>query len=111
MIISGHSAVLDVSRLLSAFLVYFLYYYYILSPVIMSSNLAAISVMAQDPGCLISHLQLKKKSNSVAYPHCREESTLDEWRIMYIKNTHNNLSDLLTKHLYTGEKRSKLCKH
>ena len=26
------------------------------------------------------HSQLKKKSNTVAYHHVREESTLDEWR-------------------------------
>ena len=52
--------------------------------------------------------QLKKKSNSVAYHHVREGSTLDEWRVTYI-NTNDNLADLLTKNLPAGEKRLKFC--
>ena len=57
----------------------------------------------------VPHSQLKKKSNSVAYHHCREGSAFDEWRTTYI-NTHNNPSDLLTKALPPGEKRSRFCK-
>ena len=44
------------------------------------------------------HSQLKKKSNSVAYHHCREGSAFDKWWTTYI-NTHDNSSDLLTKAL------------
>ena len=29
------------------------------------------------------HSQLKKKSNSVAYHHVREDAALDEWRTTY----------------------------
>ena len=52
------------------------------------------------------HSQLKKKSNSVAYHHCREGAAFDEWRTTYI-NTHLNPSDLLTKNKFTlrGEKK------
>ena len=53
--------------------------------------------------------QLKKKSNSVAFHHVREGSTLDEWRTTYI-NTHENITDLLTKNLPSGPKRTKFCK-
>ena len=49
---------------------------------------------------------MRKKSNSVAYHHVREGSTLDEWRVTYI-NTNDNLADLLTKNLPSGEKRLK----
>ena len=55
------------------------------------------------------HSQLKKKSNSVAFHHVREGSALDEWRTSYI-NTHDNIADLMTKHLSSGEKRTKFCK-
>ena len=34
---------------------------------------------------------------------------LDEWRATYI-NTHENIADLLTKNLPSGEKRTKFCK-
>jgi hypothetical protein len=54
------------------------------------------------------HSQLKKKSNSVAYHHCREGVAFDEWRTAYI-NTHLNPSDLLTKNLPSGEKRNRFC--
>ena len=47
---------------------------------------------------VISHSQLKKKSNTVAFHHVEEGSTLDEWRATYI-NTHENIVDLLTKNL------------
>ena len=57
----------------------------------------------------IPHSQLKKKSNSVAFHHAREGSALDEWRAIYI-NTHENITDLLTKNLPSGEKRTKFCK-
>ena len=56
-----------------------------------------------------SHSQLKKKSNSVAYNHVREDSALDEWRTTYI-NTHENIADLMTKNLPSGVKRTKFCK-
>ena len=55
------------------------------------------------------HSQLKKKSNSVAYPHVREGSTLDEWRTTYI-NMNENITDLMTKNLPSGVKRTKFCK-
>ena len=57
----------------------------------------------------VPHSQLKKKTNSVAFPHVREGSALDEWRATYI-NTHENIADLLTKNLPSGEKRTKFCK-
>ena len=57
----------------------------------------------------VPHSQLKKKSNSVAFHHVREGSALDEWRATYI-NTHENIADLLTKNLPSGEKRTKFCK-
>ena len=55
------------------------------------------------------HSQLKKKSNSVAYHHVREGSALDEWRTTYVC-TEDNASDLLTKAIPPGEKRTKFCK-
>ena len=55
------------------------------------------------------HSQLKKKSNSVAFHHVREGSALDELRTTYI-NTHDNIADLMTKNLASGEKRTKFCK-
>ena len=39
----------------------------------------------------------------------REGSALDEWRTTYI-NTHNNVTDLMTKNLPSGAKRTKFCK-
>ena len=53
--------------------------------------------------------QLKKKSNSVAYHHCREGVALDEWRTCYL-NTNENMSDMMTKLLPAGEKRTAFCK-
>ena len=50
----------------------------------------------------VPHSQLKKESNSVAFYHVREGSALDEWRATYI-NTHENIADLLTKNLPSGE--------
>ena len=50
----------------------------------------------------IPHSQLKKMSNSVAFHHVQEGSVLDEWRATYI-NTHENIADLLTKNLPSGE--------
>ena len=46
---------------------------------------------------------LKKKSNGVVFHHCREGSTRDEWRTAYV-NTHDNVADLFTKPLPSGEK-------
>ena len=54
------------------------------------------------------HSRLKKKSNSVAFHHVCESSTLDEWETTYI-NTHGNIADILTKNLPTGTKRTKFC--
>ena len=49
----------------------------------------------------------KKKSVSIAYHVVREGvSTNDEWRVTYI-NTHDNVSDILTKPLPDREKRVK----
>ena len=53
------------------------------------------------------HSQLKK-SNSVAFHHVCEGSTLDEWRTTYI-NAYVNVADLLTKNLPSGAKRTKFC--
>ena len=50
--------------------------------------------------------QLKKKSNSIAYHFVREGSARDEWRTTYCL-THDNTSDMMTKPLPHGEKRSK----
>jgi hypothetical protein len=52
---------------------------------------------------------LKKKSNSIAYHFVREGCARDEWRTTYV-NTHDNPSDILTKPLPPGEKRSKFCR-
>ena len=52
---------------------------------------------------------LKKKSNSIAYHFVREGCAKDEWRTTYV-NTHDNPSDILTKPLPSGEKRSKFCR-
>ena len=49
---------------------------------------------------------LKKKSQSIAYHFVREGSARDEWRTAYV-NTHLNPSDLLSKSLPGGEKRSR----
>jgi hypothetical protein len=49
---------------------------------------------------------LKKKSNAIAYHFVREGCAKDEWRTAYI-NTHDNVADLLTKPLPSGEKRMK----
>ena len=57
----------------------------------------------------LPHSQLKKKkSNSVVLHHVREGSALDEWRATYI-DTHENIADLLTKNLPSGEKRTTFC--
>ena len=45
----------------------------------------------------------------MAFNHVREGSALDEWRTTYI-NTHDNIADLMTKNLASGEKRTKFCK-
>eukprot|EP01083_Nonionella_stella_P108565 315857_1 len=48
---------------------------------------------------------LKKKSNSIAYHFVREGCARDEWRTAYV-NTLENVADLLTKPLPSGEKRT-----
>ena len=47
---------------------------------------------------------LKKKSQSIAYHMIREGVAGDEWRTCYV-NTNENMADLLTKELPSGEKR------
>ncbi len=44
-----------------------------------------------------------KKSNATAYHFVREGCARDEWWTVYI-NTHDNVADLLTKPLPSGEK-------
>ena len=46
---------------------------------------------------------LKKKSHSLAFHHVREGCARDEWRTAYV-NTHDNVADLFTKPLPSGEK-------
>ena len=53
--------------------------------------------------------QLKKKSNSIAYHFVREGCARNEWRTTYI-NTLENVADLLTKALPSGEKRNSFIK-
>ena len=50
--------------------------------------------------------QLKKKSNSIAYHFIREGCARDEWRTTYVKSN-NNVADILTKPLPSGEKKSR----
>ena len=50
---------------------------------------------------------LKKKSCSIAYHFVREGVAKDIWHVAYI-STHDNVADLLTKPLPSGEKCSKL---
>ena len=57
----------------------------------------------------VPYSQLMKKSNSVVFHHVRERSALNEWRATYI-NTHENIADMLTKNLPSGEKRTEFCK-
>ena len=52
--------------------------------------------------------QLKKKSNSVAYHHCREGVALEEWRTCYL-NTDEYISDMMTKLLPAEEKHDRYC--
>ena len=47
--------------------------------------------------------QLKKKTQGIAYHFVREGCDRDEWRTAYI-STHENVADLLTKPLHSGEK-------
>ena len=51
------------------------------------------------------HSTLNKKSSSVEFHIVREGTAKDEWRLAYL-NTHKNPSDMLTKSLIGGEKRS-----
>ena len=55
----------------------------------------------------VPHSALKKKSCSVSYHFVREGVARDEWRVEYI-STDNNPSDLLSKPVPGGSKRSKL---
>ena len=49
---------------------------------------------------------LKKKMNSLSYHFVREGCARDEWRTAYV-NTNDNVADLLTKPLPSGEKRNR----
>ena len=49
--------------------------------------------------------QLKKKSNSISYHFVREGSARDEWRTAYV-STNENIANLLTKPLPSGDKRN-----
>jgi hypothetical protein len=51
------------------------------------------------------HSVLRKKSASIAYHFMREGVAKDEWITTYL-NTHLNPSDLMTKSLPGGEKRT-----
>ena len=48
-------------------------------------------------------LTLKKKTQLIAYHFVQERSARDEWRTSYI-NTHEDVADMLTKPLTSGEK-------
>ena len=50
---------------------------------------------------------LKKKTQSIAFRHVREVMARDEWRTSYT-NTHENVADMITKTIPSGEKRWKL---
>ncbi len=56
--------------------------------------------------CSVPHSSLNKKSSSVAFHFVREGVANDEWRVAYI-DTNNNPSDILTKSLPGGEKRTR----
>ena len=49
---------------------------------------------------------MKKKTQSIAHHFVQEGSARDEWRTVYI-NTHENVANMLTKPLPSGEKRWK----
>ena len=49
---------------------------------------------------------LKKKGHGISFHYIREGVVRDEWRTAYI-NIHNNVADLFTKALPSGEKRWK----
>ena len=53
----------------------------------------------------LPHSTLKKKSSSIAFHFVHEGTARDEWRLAYL-NTHLNPSDMLTKSLPGGEKRT-----
>ena len=53
--------------------------------------------------------QLKKKSNSIAFHFVWEGCARNEWRTTYI-NTLDNIANLLTKALPSGEKRNSFVK-
>ena len=52
------------------------------------------------------HSSLKKKSSSIAFHYVREGVAKDKWRTAYL-STHDNPSDMLTKSLPGGGKRTK----
>ena len=49
---------------------------------------------------------LKKKTQSIEFHHVREGTSRDEWQTAYV-NTDENVADMLTKPLPSGEKRWK----
>ena len=54
----------------------------------------------------VPHSTLKKKSSSIAFHFVREGVARSEWRTAYL-NTHYNPSDMLTKSLPGGQKRTR----
>ena len=53
---------------------------------------------------------LKKKTQSIAFHNVREGIARNKWQTAYV-NTHENVADMLTKPLSSGEKRWKfVCK-
>ena len=54
----------------------------------------------------IPESMLKKKTQSIAYHFVQEGCARDKWRTAYI-STHDNVADMLTKPVLSGEKRWK----
>ena len=54
----------------------------------------------------IPESMMKKKTQSIVYHFVREGCARDEWQTAYI-STHENVADMLTKPLPSGEKRWK----
>ena len=54
----------------------------------------------------LPHSKLKKKSSSIAYHFVREGCAMSEWKTTYL-NTDLNPSDMLTKSLSGGQKRTR----
>ena len=55
---------------------------------------------------MFPHSKLRKKSSSIAFHFVREGVAKTEWKTTYL-NTHLNPSDMLTKYLPGGSKRTR----